>query len=172
MFFIRFPEQITTEWVIFACWELSNEGFSWNMKRGFRWVPSTIRWLTSFKRYSWRRWNPSTAWMPLFSKSLSISVFVTFGKSSRLASLDQQQKVLEGQADPNQLLLDNLNNKHYLVFRALLRLLEQGLKERMYLICPLPESDQRRNTVSFWFLANSVTIDSTKRAVTCSERRA
>ena len=130
-----------------------SDDFSWNTKHGFRWASSMIRSSTSSKHSSWLRWNPPTAWMPLFSKSLSIGVSVWVVKSCRISSLDQNEKVLEDHENKNQLLMDNLNNKHYLVLRELLRLLEHGLKERLYLICPLPASDQTRNTVSSWFLA-------------------
>ena len=133
-----------------------SDDFSWNMKHGFRWASSMIRSSTSFKHSSWLQWNPPTAWMPLFSKSLSINASLSAVKFRRISSLDQNEKVLEDHENKNQLIMDNLNNKHYLVLRELLRLLEHGLKERLYLICPLPVSDHTRNTVSSSFMAKGM----------------
>jgi hypothetical protein len=45
--------------------------------------------------------------------------------------------------------MDNLNNKHYLLVREILRLLEYGLKERIQLLCPLPSIKQTTKTVRF-----------------------
>lgn len=94
--------------------------------------------------------------MPLFSQYLSICLSDLVVKSCRISSLDQNEKVLEDHKNKNQLLMDNLNNKHYLVLRELLRLLDHGLKERLDLICSLPVSDQTRNTVGGWFLAKGM----------------
>jgi hypothetical protein len=44
--------------------------------------------------------------------------------------------------------MDNLNNKHYLLSREILNLLEHGLKERIQLLCPLPSVSQTIKTVS------------------------
>jgi hypothetical protein len=46
--------------------------------------------------------------------------------------------------------MDNLNNKHYLLCREILHLLEYGLKERINLICPLPSVNQIAKTVGFF----------------------
>jgi len=43
--------------------------------------------------------------------------------------------------------MDNLNNKHYLLCREILNLLEYGLKERINLLCPLPSIGQITKTV-------------------------
>ena len=45
--------------------------------------------------------------------------------------------------------MDNLNNKHYLLCREILHLLEYGLKERINLIFPLPSVNQIAKTVGF-----------------------
>lgn len=84
--------------------------------------------------------------MLLFSKYSLFSenkVFFVY----RISSVDQYEKLLEEKSTKNQLILDNLNNKHYLITREILHLLENGLKERIDLICPLPSADQTRKTV-------------------------
>jgi hypothetical protein len=44
-------------------------------------------------------------------------------------------------------MMDNLNNKHYLLARDILHLLEHGLNERIQLLCPLPSINQTTKTV-------------------------
>jgi hypothetical protein len=76
--------------------------------------------------------------------------------SRRISSLDQHEKLLDEKSNKNQLILDNLNNKHYLLCREIFNLLEYGLKERISLLCPLPSIDQRTKTVSFFLTFFSI----------------
>jgi hypothetical protein len=69
----------------------------------------------------------------------------------RISSIDQHEKLLEDKSNKNQLIMDNLNNKHYLLSREILNLLEYGLKERINLLCPLPSFDQTTKTVNILF---------------------
>jgi hypothetical protein len=46
-------------------------------------------------------------------------------------------------------MMDNLNNKHYLLVREIHHLLEYGLKERIQLLCPLPSINQTTKTVRY-----------------------
>ncbi|CAF2982692.1 unnamed protein product [Rotaria sp. Silwood2] len=60
----------------------------------------------------------------------------------QISSLDQYEKLLDEESNKNQLMMDNLNNKHYLLCRQILNLLENALKERINLLCPLPSFRQ------------------------------
>ncbi|CAF4667241.1 unnamed protein product [Rotaria sp. Silwood1] len=60
----------------------------------------------------------------------------------QISSLDQYEKLLDEKSNKKQLMMDNLNNKHYLLCRELLDLLENALKERINLLCPLPSFRQ------------------------------
>ena len=64
---------------------------------------------------------------------------------NRISSIDQYEKLLDEKSNRNQLILDNLNNKHYLISREVLRLLERGLKQRVQFVCPI---NQKRLTVN------------------------
>ena len=61
--------------------------------------------------------------------------------------MDQYEKLLEAKSNRNQLLMDHLNNKYYLLVREIQHLLEQGLKERIQLLCPLPSINPTNKTV-------------------------
>lgn len=61
--------------------------------------------------------------------------------------MDQYEKLLEAKSNRNQLLMDHLNNKYYLLVREIQHLLEQGLKERIQLLCPLPSINPANKTV-------------------------
>lgn len=67
----------------------------------------------------------------------------------RISSIDQYDKLLNKKSNKNQLIMDNLDNKHYLLCQEILQLLDYGLKERINLICPLPSFRQTIKTVSF-----------------------
>ncbi|CAF1137038.1 unnamed protein product [Adineta steineri] len=67
----------------------------------------------------------------------------------QIFSLDKHEKLLEEKSNKNQLIMDNLNNKHYLLCQQVISLLEYGLKERISLLCPLPSVTQLTKTVSF-----------------------
>lgn len=89
--------------------------------------------------------------MLLFSKLIKRFFLNKYFFSYRISSIDQHEKLLEEKSNKNQLIMDNLNNKHYLLCREILHLLEYGLKERINLICPLPSSGQTRKTVNTFF---------------------
>ncbi|CAF3742018.1 unnamed protein product [Rotaria magnacalcarata] len=67
----------------------------------------------------------------------------------QISSLDQHDKLLDQKSNKNQLIMDNLNNKHLLLSREVLKLLEYGLKERINLLCPLPAFRQTIKSEKF-----------------------
>ncbi|CAF1346478.1 unnamed protein product, partial [Adineta ricciae] len=69
-----------------------------------------------------------TSMKPVYSMDATIQI----------SSIDQYDKLLEEKSTKNQLLMDNRNDKHFLLCQEVLHLLENGLKERISLLCPLP----------------------------------
>ncbi|CAF3563201.1 unnamed protein product [Adineta steineri] len=69
----------------------------------------------------------------------------------QIFSLDKHEKLLEEKSNKNQLIMDNLNNKHYLLCQQVISLLEYGLKERISLLCPLPSVTQLTKTVKQFY---------------------
>ena len=86
-------------------------------------------------------------------KSIFIGIlFLLF----RISNIDRYEKLLESKSNKNQLLMDNLNDKYYLITREILRLLNHGLKDRVTLLCPLPSLELNERLVSLTFFIDSI----------------
>jgi len=83
-----------------------------------------------------------------FQKLFTTSIEPIFSMDAliEIDGVEQCEKLLEKKSNKKHLLIDHLNDKFGILTRELIDLLEKGLKERIVLLCPVPNASRDETT--------------------------